>query len=249
MVNGKWLMREHQLLTLNEADLVRDAQAYARKIDTFLMKREQSLLLKLIAIGGAMEQESFEVQTKIRITDPQPILEALDNPEIDIIRKRHYREYDTYFSFKDPEQGYLRYREDHFIDDSGEISNVRQRLTLIGAPEFNYPHEVLLSRSRYYAPAVHGLRFYREYFKPAMEIEVEKDRVRFLVQYKNTEFFINIDEITQPGLGRFLEIKSRTWSRKDANYKAALATELMELLGASPAETTSNDYIEMVKSM
>jgi 5-methylthioadenosine/S-adenosylhomocysteine deaminase len=249
MVNGKWLMRDRRLLTLNEDELIRDAQEYAHKIDTFLMQREQSLLLKLIAIGGAMEEESFEVQTKIRIADPQIIMEALDSPEIEILRRRHYREYDTYFSFTDPEQGYLRYREDHFIDENSEISNVRSRLTLIGEPEFNYPQQVLLSRSRYFAPAVHSLRFYREYFKPDGEIEVEKDRLRFLVRYKNTEFFINIDEIQKPGLGRFLEIKSRTWSRKDANLKAALATELMRLLGASPAETTSNDYIEMVKSI
>ena len=97
------------------------------------------MLSKLIAIGGAMEQESFEIQAKVRIRDPQPILEALQRPEIEILRKRHYREYDTYFSFEDPDQGYLRYREDHFIDDKDEIINVRSRLTLIGAPEFNFP--------------------------------------------------------------------------------------------------------------
>ena len=98
-------------------------------------------------------------------------------------------------------------------------------------------------------PAVHSLRFYREYFKPVDEKEIEKDRLRFLVRYKDTEFFINIDDIQKPDLGKFLEIKSRTWSRKDANQKAALANELIEFLGVSPAETISRDYIEMVKSM
>jgi 5-methylthioadenosine/S-adenosylhomocysteine deaminase len=108
---------------------------------------------------------------------------------------------------------------------------------------------VLLSRSRFFAPAVHSLRFYREYFKPVAETEVEKDRLRFLVRYKETEFFINIDEVTKPALGKYLEIKTSTWSKKDARRKAALATELMELLGASAEETTSSDYIEMVKSV
>jgi 5-methylthioadenosine/S-adenosylhomocysteine deaminase len=249
MVNGSWVMRDHQLVTLNETELIAGAQEYARKIDAFLIEREHSVLSKLIAIGGAMEQESFEIQAKMRISDPQTILQALRRPEIEIIRHRHYHEYDTYFSFEDPDQGHLRFREDHFIDEKGEITSVRSRLTLVGAPEFNYPQSVLLSRSSYFAPAVHGLRFYREYFKPVSETEVEKDRLRYLVRYKDTEFFINIDDIKKPALGKFLEIKSRTWSRKDANRKARLATELIQFLGASQAETTFSDYIEMVKSM
>lgn len=249
MINGQWVMRGRTLLTLKEEDLVRDAQEYARRIDTFLIQREQSVLSKLIAIGGAMEEESFEIQLKVRITDTQPILEALEKPEIEIERSRHYREYDTYFSFSDPEQGYMRYREDDFINEKNEVYNVRARLTLVGRPEFNYPQAVLLSRSRYYAPAIHSLRFYREYFRPSIEREVEKERLRFLVRYKDTEFFINIDDVQKPQLGKFLEVKSRTWSRKDANHKAALANELIEFLGASPEGTISNDYIEMVQSV
>jgi 5-methylthioadenosine/S-adenosylhomocysteine deaminase len=194
-----------------------------------------------------MEQESFEIQTKVRITDSEPVLAALHSPEIEIVRQRHYREYDTYFSFSDPGQGYLRFREDHFIGEDGEVNNVRARLTLIGAPEFNFPkQQVLLSRSSYYAPANQSLRFYREYFKPAGELELEKDRLRYLVRYQDTEFFINIDTFQKPALGQFLEIKSRTWSRKDANHKAALAKELLSFLCASPLETISKDYIEMV---
>jgi 5-methylthioadenosine/S-adenosylhomocysteine deaminase len=247
MVNGRWLMRNRSLLTLNADDLVYQAQAYAQRIDTFLMKRERSVVSKLIAIGGAMEQESFEIQTKVRITDKDGILAALNSPEIEIVRKRHYREYDTYFTFSDASQGYLRYREDSFIDEAGEASNVRSRLTLIGAPEFKYPQQqVLLSRSSYFAPAGHSLRFYREYFKPSGEIELEKERLRFLVRYQDTEFFINIDTFQKPALGQFLEIKSRTWSRKDANRKADLATELVNFLCKSPLEAISKDYIEMV---
>ena len=78
---------------------------------------------------------------------------------------------------------------------------------------------VLLSRSRYIANATQSLRFYREYFKPKFEHEIEKDRLRYLIKYQGTEFFINIDTIVKPGLGKFLEIKSRTWSRKDAEQK------------------------------
>jgi 5-methylthioadenosine/S-adenosylhomocysteine deaminase len=251
MVNGRWLMRDRKLLTLDVEELIYAAQDYARKIDIFLFQREQSIVSKLIAIGGAMEQESFEIQAKVQVTDTSPVFEALKRPEIEVIRTRHYGEYDTYFSFADPEQGYIRYREDHFINEKGEVTNVRSRLTLIGGHEHEmvYSQGVVLSRSRYYAPAQHGQRFYREYFKPTSEVEVEKDRLRFLVHYKDTEFFINIDTISKPSLGRYVEVKSRTWSRKDAIRKASLAQELLDFLGVSAGETTSSDYIEMVKSI
>src|SRR5919109_1333618 len=92
MVNGKWLMRDHQLLTLNEQELLVQAAEIARKIDAFLIEREQSVLSKLIALGGSLEQESFEVQVKVKIMEPDPILQALKRPEIEVIRQRHYRE-------------------------------------------------------------------------------------------------------------------------------------------------------------
>ena len=50
----------------------------------------------------------------------------------------------------------------------------------------------------------------------------------------------------KPDLGRFLEIKSRTWSRRDAEHKAELALELISLLGATGGKTMTQDYIEVI---
>lgn len=250
MVNGKWLMRDHQLLTLQEDELLAEAARVARKIDAFLIRREQSVLSKLIALGGSLEQETFEVQVKVKITESAPIVQALKREEAEVIRERHYREHDVYFFFDDPSQGRLRYREDDFIDDAkGIITNVRSRLTLIGQKrEGAFQNEVLLSRSRFIAPASHSLRFYREYFKPKSEVAIEKDRLRWLIRYKDTEFFINLDEVMEPPLGYFVEIKSRTWSRRDAEHKARLVSELLSLLGASEGETVTEDYIDLVSA-
>ncbi|GAP07015.1 MAG TPA: amidohydrolase [Anaerolinea thermolimosa] len=247
MVNGRWLMRDRTLLTLNETELIQAGQEYARRIDTFLIQREQSILSKLVAIGGAMEEESFEIQVKVPLERIEPILESLQKPLVHILRKRHYHEYDTYFFFPQEEEGILRYREDDFVNEKGEVYNVRSRLTLIGAHEHHLP-QVLLSRSRYYAPASHSLRFYREYFKPQREVEIQKDRLRFLISFKETEFFVNLDTLTMPPLGHFLEIKARTWSRKDARQKADLTQELLAYLGAPTDQTIISDYIDMVQS-
>ena len=247
MVNGVWLMRSRQLLTLDEANLLREADEYARKIDIFLMRREKSLLSKLLALGEQTEEEeSFEVQAKVPIEKREAVLERLKDPEIEVIYNRHYHQYDTYFSFETPEEARLRYREDHFLDEKNQTLQVRSRLTLIGpSREHYFPQKVLLSRSRFLASATQSPRFYREYFRPAHEIEVEKDRLRYLVEYKDMEFYINLDEMLRPKLGHFLEIKSRTWSRKDAETKSRLVVDLIRFLGESPEKTISNDYLEM----
>ncbi len=248
MVNGKWLMRDRELTTLDEAELKQNAQEYAKSIDAFLIEREESVLSKLVAIGGATEQESFEVQAKVRISDPEHVKAALKEPEIEVLYFRHYHEYDTYFLFTDPKQGRVRYREDEYIDEDGEISNVRYRLTLIGpSREHRFPSDVLLSRSRYLAPATHSLRFYREYFDPSEEIFIEKDRLRWRALFQGTEFYINLDQVEQPELGYFLEVKSRTWSRHDAEYKERLASDVIRFLGAEPQEMVTKDYMELVE--
>ncbi len=247
MVNGKWLMRAHELLTLNETDLLKQARLVAQKIDAFLIEREQSVLSKLIALGGSMEQESFEVQVKVKVTEPDRLIQKMKRPEIEITAHKHYHQYDEYFMFEDAAQGRLRFREDNLIDAQGEVENVRSRLTLLGQKrEGEIGHDVLLSRSRFLAPAVHTSRFYREYFTPKLEVSVEKDRLRWHIRYKNTEFFVNLDEVKEPHMGHFLEIKSRTWSRKDADLKAELASELLNLLGVGDAEAVTQDLIEML---
>ncbi|MFM8423980.1 MAG: amidohydrolase family protein [Chloroflexota bacterium] len=248
MVNGKWLMRDHQLLTLNEIELIAQARDLATKIDAFLTEREQSVLSKLIALGGSMEEESFEVQVKVKVEEPSLIIQNVKRPEIEINAYKHYRQFDEYFLFEDPNQGRLRYREDSLINEKGDIVNVRSRLTLLGVKREDEMGEVLLSRSRFLAPATQSLRFYREYFKPKTEISVEKNRLRWHIKYKNTEFFINLDEVKEPAMGTFLEVKSRTWSRKDADLKADLVRELLELLGVGHAEPVTQDYIEILTS-
>jgi len=247
MVNGKWLMKERKLLTLHEAELLTRAAEYAMQIDKFLIEREQSVLSKLIAIGGASEAESFEVQVKVQLQDTSAVLEAINKPNIEILHHRHYHEYDTYFSFHDPKQGYLRYREDEYIDESGEVMNVRYRLTMIGPErEHHFPTDVLLSRSRFIAPATHSLRFYREYFKPQDEVFIEKDRLRWRILFRGTEFYINLDRVDSPELGYFLEVKSRTWSKVDAGYKATIASELLQFLSAEVDGLVREDYIEII---
>ncbi len=249
MVDGKWLMRSRELLTIDLADLLPRAQDLAEEIDQFLIERFQSIYSKLIAIGGAEEQESYEVQVKVKVDNPEDVIKRLKSSDLEILYYRHYHEYDTYFKFDDPEDGWLRYREDEFIDEQNKVENIRYRLTLIGPErERHFPQDVLLSRSRFIAPAPHSLRFYREYFNPVEESFIEKDRQRWKVCYQEIEFYINLDRLDEPNLGTFLEVKSRTWSQEDAEKKARIAEDILNLLGSFSKKSGTLDYVQIIES-
>ena len=111
-----------------------------------------------------------------------------------------------------------------------------------------FAQSVLLSRSRFIAPATHSERFYREYFSPADEFAIHKDRLRWLVNFQDEEFFINIDQLLTPQIdGHFLEIKARTWSRRDAEEKAKKILDLLKALGLEGAEEVKQEYPDLAR--
>jgi 5-methylthioadenosine/S-adenosylhomocysteine deaminase len=247
MCQGRWLMRGQKLLTLDEQVLTAEAAGIARKIDTFLIQREESVLSKLLAIGQVAQEKTFEVQVKVRLTDQIPVESLLRRSEVVVLKPSLRRQYDTYFLFDDSYRSRLRHREDELLDDDGRVQEVVYRLTLItGTKEREYARLVLLSGSRFDAPATHSLRFYREYFKPVAVVDVHKRRQRYRIRYGGTDFAINLDEPLKPELpGTFLEIKSRTWSRQDAERKAELIGELLELLQVQEQELVKQEYVEL----
>ena len=58
---------------------------------------------------------------------------------------------------------------------------------------------------------------------------------------------MNIDKVLKPALeDTFLEIKSRTWSRSDAERKAEKISELLTAFGVGDAEAVTEEYTDLV---
>lgn len=248
--NGEWLLRDRQLLKLDEQDLARQATEVAEKIDRFLVAREGNVVRKLLALGGLNQEESFEVQVKAQLEDLDRVEAVLkDSSLFKITKTSHYRQYDTYFAFGDQHVEQLRLREDIYLDEEGRPTpRSRFRLTLIGAAsEREFPRSVILNRSRLTATPDQSLRFYREYLNPLEERELVKLRRRNRFSYKGTDFAINIDQMLTPAQpDYFLEIKSRTWSKRDAEKKAGLIAEILDLLGISDDQLIQEGYNVLV---
>jgi 5-methylthioadenosine/S-adenosylhomocysteine deaminase len=248
LVDGRWLMRGRQLLTIDEADVLRRAQVIADRIDAFLAEREVNLLDKILAIGGVRQDELFEVQAKASISEDQAgrIDLLLDNDEITITKASLRTQYDTYFTWHDDAKGRIRLREDHRVDPGARVEP-KYTITLTAPPErTEFRSAVRLGRAHYIALADRTLRFYREYFQPDVVIEIEKQRRRWRIVYKGEDFAINVDTLAgHLPPGPYLEIKSRTWSSRDADAKAALIGELLRLLGVDEDAMVKQEYVEL----
>ncbi len=254
LVDGRFLMRDRTLLTINITEVMAEARKLARQINDFIDEREHSLLNKLIALGSPEWRETFEIQVKAHLPGTAGVEARLKSPAIEIVRATVREQYDTYFLFHRPDMGSIRYREDEILqgqpEEGAQQTGVLQyvpeyTLTLIGPQrEREYERSVILSRSRFTAKATHSLRFYREYFQPDMEHEIVKWRKRFRILYKGEEFAVNLDRLSKPAYdGAFLEIKSRTWSQADAMKKAALIGELLDLLGIPVETIVKGEYV------
>ncbi len=250
LCDGRWLMRGRQLATVDEDETKMQAAEVAAKIDAFVLERESSPYNKLVFLAGVQRQESFEIQIKVPIADNKPIVAYMESGQVEITKYSHYRQFDNYFYFAgtDRDAARLRYREDEFVNPKGEVTQVRARLTLIGEEERQgFDNAVMLSRSRFLAEADRSLRFYQEYFGPTDELSVNKDRLRWRIVYQGTDFAINLDRVVKPELpGYYLEIKSRTWSVSDAERKAGIIIELLDLFGIAPDKAEERDYARIV---
>ncbi|MDQ2997396.1 MAG: amidohydrolase family protein [Chloroflexota bacterium] len=246
LVDGKFLMRDHTLLTVDETSVLTRAQAIADRIDSFLAQREDNLLSKIVAISGVHSAEIFEVQLKARISNLDQVLSRLSDPSITITKASERTQYDTYFSFADPRRGRIRIREDH-RSDPGARPDPKYTITLTEpAVHGEYPHAIVISRARYDALANRTLRFYREYFQPDRITTIEKHRRRWRILYQGKDFAINIDElIDHPHPGPYIEIKSRTWSRSDAAERAELIGSLLRHFGVEEAGLVKQEYVDL----
>jgi len=245
LINGRPVMRDRQLLTLDEDSILTQVAQVSKEVNRFFIKREQSLLEKLVAIGGLQQEETYEVQVKAQVADRASFEAGLRHPDVSIVKETVREQYDTYFLFADPAWGLLRYREDLVIEGDKADAPL-YTLTMTGpSKEAEYGDAIVLSRARYTADADRSLRFYTEYFQPVSTRQVAKKRYRYRIRYRGTDLAVNLDQITQPAReGWYAEIKSRTYSNRDAVRKAALIGELLAICGVQPENLIRKDYID-----
>ena len=245
LMDAPWCGGGH-VESVDVPELLDQAVSLASRINRFFVGREESILDKLIDIGDLEQEETFEVQAKGIVQDKAMFEAGLVHHDVHVTGHTSRDQYDTYFFFSASPGERLRYREDNVIRADGTVDPI-YFLALTGpAKEAEFADSVVLTRSRYTAPSSRSLRFYREYFQPQGEREIVKHRERYHIRYKGLDFAVNLDRIESPPQDQlFVEIKSRTWSQRDAVRKAHLISELLGIFGAQPEDLLQHEYVDL----
>jgi 5-methylthioadenosine/S-adenosylhomocysteine deaminase len=218
-----------------------------------LLEKEQRVLRKLAALGELEQKESFELQAKAHLADPLSVRAALQalsqgNDAYKLLKLINYslrHEYDIYFFFEPPEENRLRLRKTRFNKGQEDTTITASELVLLApAQEFSLGKATLMTRLRFATPSLHPPDFYREYFNPVQEQEVEKERSSWRVIFDGIELEINLDRLLKPELGYFIEVKRTTWNRQVAEEAAPLIGKLLHLLEVSVVDPRQRGYVE-----
>ena len=106
MCDGRWLMRDRRLLTLDEDDAprgrARRGAAHRRVPDRARAERAAEARSRSAAPRNRKASRS---RSRRASRSPDTVLAALASDDITVIRAVHYHQYDTYFFFDDPEPG------------------------------------------------------------------------------------------------------------------------------------------------
>ena len=245
LVNGRVVMRDRQLLTVDEDEHPgAGRRSWPRTSISFSSSAKRACWKSWWPSAAWSSEETYEVQVKARCRTRKRWRRGCKHPDIALVKETVREQYDTYFIFADPTWGMLRYREDAWCIERRPARRTRHIYTArpldrARAKEAEYGDAIVLSRSRFTAPADRSLRFYREYFQPdRRSAQIIKKRYRYRIRYRGVDFAVNLDQITQPAReGWYAEIKSRTWSSRDAVRKAALIGELLEILDVQAGDT------------
>ena len=125
MCNGRWLMRDRELLTRERGGIdARGARVCAHADRRLPRQREVDRAEKLLAIGGASSRRASRCRSRPgwpatrgcwRRCPPRADRHPLEPlPPARLV-----------LSFDDPDQGRLRYRDDELLDDQGAVTGER----------------------------------------------------------------------------------------------------------------------------
>ena len=246
MIDGRWVMRDRELLTLDEAQVRAEAQRIATQVGAFLARREQSLLDKLVALGTLQWGETYEVQVKVWVPDEEALLaRLLACPEVMVIKPSERKQYDTYFFFDDPEERHHPLSGGLFVGSGhggqADLQSDAARLTPASASmpircfcrapaSRRMPTAACVSTASTFSPRT------RERWTRSGAGGASSTRAWILP--------LNLDRLIQPPSEEvYLELKARTWSKHDALQKAEMISELLDVLAVDKAGLVQDEYV------
>ena len=252
IINGKLVMRDRAILTIDKAEVMAKCRSLAEEINEY-RREPESISSKLMRLGGADVQPTYEMQIKFEFEHVPAVLEVLKRKAIAISDIQRVKQHDIYFKPKSGEEhGYLRLREEQVVPEpeKGEpIGKPQYTLTSAAGTVIDEGDIAIMRRRKMDAKVEPTIAFFMNYFGVEVEKEIEKRRHNVECVYNGVKISINIDNFIKPAISmRYVEVKSRAWTEKEASRYRDVMKEFIRVLGFESAKQIEQPYYEMIKA-
>lgn len=253
IINGKLVMRDRVILTVDKAKVVAKCRSLAEKINEY--KREpESVSSKLVRLGGGVAvQPTYEMQIKFEFEHVPAVVEVLKREAISISDIQRVKQHDIYFKpGPKGEHEYFRLREEQVVSDSekGEpIGKPQYTLTSTAGTVIGEGDIAIMRRKKMDAKVEPTIAYFMDYFGVEIEKEIEKIRRKVQCVYNGVNISINIDNFIKPAISaRYVEVKSSAWTEKEASRYRDAMKEFIRVLGFESEKQIEQPYYEMIKA-
>jgi 5-methylthioadenosine/S-adenosylhomocysteine deaminase len=251
IINGKLVMRDRAILTIEKEVVMAECRSIAKGINEYRREPER-VASKLIRLGDVDLQPTYELQVKFEFERNAPaVFAVLKREAIEVSNVQTVRQSDIYFKPKHKqEHEYLRLREEQVISENlnaEPIGKPQYTLTSTIGTVIDEGEIALMRRERMDTKVEPTIAFFMDYFGVEKEKELVKIRHKATCVYNGVHISINIDNFSKPAIARsYVEVKSSAWTEKDASRHRAIMKDFIRVLGFESEKQIKQTYYEVI---
>jgi 5-methylthioadenosine/S-adenosylhomocysteine deaminase len=251
IINGKQVMRDRAILTIEKEVVMAKCRSIAKEINDY--KREpESVTSKLIRHGDVNMQPTYELQIKFEFVQNAPaVFEVLKREKIAISDVKTVKQRDIYFTQKQKrEHEYLRFREEQVVSENlnaEPIGKPQYTLTSTIGTVIDEGDIAIMRRERMDTRVEPTIAFFMDEFGVEKEKELVKIRTKAKCVYNGVHISINIDIFSKPAISRsYVEVKSSAWTEKEASRDRDILNDFIRVLGFENEKQIKQTFYEMI---
>lgn len=252
IINGKQVMRDGRILTIDKEGVIAKCRSLAAEINEY--KREpERIASKLIRLGDVDVEPTYEMQIKFEFEHvPAAVFEVLAQEAIAISDVQTVKQRDIYFEPKNKQGEHedLRLREEQAVSENlnaGPVGKPQYTLTSTVGTVIDEGDIAIMRRKRMDTKVEPTIAFFMNYFGVKKEKEIEKIRRKAKCVYKGVNISINLDNFIKPAISRsYAEVKSSAWTEKEASMYRDIMKDFIKILGFEREKQIKQAYYEMI---
>ena len=250
IINGKQVMRDGEILTIEKEAVMAKCRSIAKGINEYRREPER-VASKLIRLGDVDVEPTYEMQIKFEFEHVPAVFEVLKRESIAVSDVLTVKQRDIYFKPENKqEQGYLRLREEQAVSENlnaEPVGKPQYTLTSTAGTVIDEGEIAIMRRERMDTKVEPTIAFFMDYFGVEKEKEFVKIRHKAKCVYKGVNISINLDNFIKPAISmKYVEVKSSAWTEKEASRHRDIMGDFIRVFGFESEKQIKQTYYEMI---